>query len=375
MNKGFDVIIIGLGAMGSAAAYHLSKAGKRVLGLDRYTPPHTFGSSHGQSRIIREAYFEHPVYVPLVQRAYELWSELEQESGRRLFHKTGGLMIGLPDGVLVQGAQRSAREHRLPAQTLTATEMRELFPALRPSDDMVAVWEPRAGALFPEACIESHLQGAVGQGATLQFDEAVIHWKRSGSGFVVVTDRGKYEAGQVLLTSGSWLGGLVPELELELALEVERQILFWFEPLRNESAFQPERCPVYIWEHQPGHFFYGFPELGNGVKVAGHYAGQVCHPDSLDRTVHPEDVDRMQRIVERHLPDANGPLKSAVVCMYTNTPDTHFRIDFHPEHSGVLIASPCSGHGFKFSSAIGEVLADLLIQGRSRFDLSLFRIQ
>ncbi|MDA1276598.1 MAG: N-methyl-L-tryptophan oxidase [Verrucomicrobia bacterium] len=372
MTPSFDVIIIGLGAMGSAAAYHLAKAGKKVLGLDRFSPPHAFGSSHGKTRIIREAYFEDPLYVPLVQRAYELWRDLENQSDRRIIQQTGGLMIGRPNGMLVKGAQRSAREHRLAAETLSSLELRSRFPALSPFDEMVGVWEPRAGILFPESCIQSHLQQAAQHGATLRFDEEVISWKSSGRSFGVSTASTSSEAGQILFTSGSWLSELVPDLRLPLT--IERQVLFWFEPIRRREDFLPDRCPIYIWEHDPGQFFYGFPDLGDGVKVAGHYDGQACDPNSIDRLVRESDIAGMRAIVERHLPNANGELRSAVVCMYTNTPDTHFLIDFHPKHPEVLLASPCSGHGFKFSSAIGEVLADLLITGESRFDLSLFRL-
>ena len=334
-------------------------------------PPHTFGSSHGQTRIIREAYFEHPLYVPLVQRAYELWADLERVSERQLFLQTGGLMIGHPDGEVVGGAKKSAEEHRIPHQILSASEVRNRFPALRPSDEMIAVWEPRAGILFPEACIEAHLTQAKKFGATIRVDEPVIGWEPRGTGIRLRTGTGEYRTEKLLLTAGSWLPSLVPELSLPL--EVERQILFWFDPARNRDVFSPDRCPIHLWEHQPGKYFYGFPDLGDGVKVAGHHEGRIEPPDLVDREIHPDETEAMRRIVREFLPDADGPLCSAVVCMYTNTPDHHFLIDTHPSCPQVLIASPCSGHGFKFSSAIGEVLTDLLVEGSSRFDLSLFR--
>ena len=371
MSGSFDVILVGLGAMGSAAAFHLAKRGRKVLGLDRFTPPHSFGSSHGQTRIIREAYFEHPMYVPLVQRAYQLWDELEDSSGRELLRITGGLMIGRPDGVLVSGARRSAEQHRLGHELLTAAEVLARFPALRPADDMVALWEPRAGILFPEACVGAHLALAQASGATLRYDEPLMSWRSEGDGVRVVTDHGEYRAGQVLLTAGGWIQSLVPELNLPFT--VERQAVYWFAPRIDPAIFAPARCPIHLWEAAPGEFFYGFPDLGDGVKVARHHAGEAADPERLRREVSDAEVAAMRELVRRFLPDADGALRSTSVCMYTNTPDEHFWIDRHPVHPQVLIASPCSGHGFKFSTVIGEVLAELLDNGQSRFDLSLFR--
>jgi sarcosine oxidase len=370
MRTTFDVIVVGLGAMGSAAACHLARRGQRVLGLDRFTPPHTLGSSHGRTRIIREAYFEHPLYVPLVQRAYESWADLERESGRTLMLKTGGLMIGRPDGVVVTGARRSAEEHRLHHAVLTAGEVRARFPALRPDDDMIAVWEPRAGVLFPEACIEAHLETARRHGATLRYDEPVTRWEPAGSGVRVATAQGDYAAACLLLSAGSWTRSLLPGLDPPLV--VERQVIYWFTPARHAERFAPARCPIHLWEHEPGRYFYGFPDLGDGVKLARHHEGEPADPDTIDREVHPGEIEAMRRLASRYLPDAGGPLRSNAVCMYTNTPDEHFLIDRHPEHAQVLIASPCSGHGFKFASALGETVADLLTTGRTRFDLSLF---
>jgi sarcosine oxidase len=237
---------------------------------------------------------------------------------------------------------------------------------------MGAIWEPRAGLLFPEMCVESHLQLAASAGASLNFDEAVEGWEANASGVQVKTQKGHYAAGQLLCCAGAWMPSLLADLKLPLV--VERQILFWFEP-KNTSHFAPERCPIYIWEHERGRFFYGFPNLGEGVKVAGHHEGETCHPDQLDRMVKDHEIDAMRTILNRFLPSANGALRSSTVCMYTDTPDQHFLIDWHPAfRNRVLIASPCSGHGFKFSSAVGEVLADMLLKGTSRFDLSLFSL-
>ena len=371
MPTSYDVIVAGLGAMGSAAAFHLARRGKIVLGLDRFTPPHTFGSSHGETRIIREAYFEHPTYVPIIQRAYDLWADLERESKQSLFLQTGGLMIGPVDGIVFGGAKRSAELHRLDHEVLSASEVRRQFPGLEPAEDMMAVHEPRAGILFPQACIESHLALGRRSGASLQFDEPVVRWRAEGDGVRVFTSKGEYKAGRLLLTAGAWIRSLLPDLNFPFT--VERQILFWFEPCGDANLFKPERCPIHLWEYAPGRFFYGFPDLGTGVKVARHHQGHLTNPDNVQRAVAPEEVETMRVIVRRFLPQAEGPLRASTVCLYTNTPDGHFFIDSHPEYPQVLVASPCSGHGFKFSSVIGEILSDMIIQGRSRFDLSLFR--
>ncbi|HVU22720.1 MAG TPA: N-methyl-L-tryptophan oxidase [Opitutus sp.] len=370
MPESYDVAVVGLGAMGSAVACHLARRGQRVLGLDRFRPPHTNGSSHGQTRIIREAYFEDPLYVPLVQRAYELWAELENRSGRNLLETTGGLMIGRRESAVVSGARRSAELHRLPHEVLTAAEVIHRFPALRPADDMVAVWEPRAGVLFPEACIETHLALAQADGAELRCDETVTSWQAEGDGVTVTTSSGRYHAGQLLLTAGSWIASLVPELARTFT--VERQVLYWFQPRAHPANFSPDRCPIHIWEAAPHHHFYGCPDFGHGVKVAFHHQGETTHPDRVRREVDDPEIAAIRKILETHLPDAAGPLRSAETCLYTNTADEHFWINRHPQHAQVLIASPCSGHGFKFSSVIGEILADLLTTGNSRFDLSLF---
>ena len=354
--------------MGSAAAYHLAKRGARVLGLDRFRPPHVFGSSHGQTRIIREAYFEHPAYVPLVQRAYVLWEELAREAGTQLFMQTGGLMIGRPESAVVAGARLSAETHRLPFEALSAAEIHQRFPALRPADDMIGILEPRAGILFPEKCIAAHLDNAAG--AQLNYHEQVLGWRPQGRDLQVVTPRNTYACSRLVLSVGSWLKRLVPALPLV----VERQILFWFGS-SDPGLFRPHRCPIHLWEHSPGKYFYGFPDLGNGVKVAGHHEGEITDPDKINRAVSPQEIKDMQQLVLPFLPTLTGPCLESVVCMYTNTPDAHFLIDHHPSHPQVLLVSPCSGHGFKFSAAIGEVVADLVLDRPSRLDLSLFRVR
>ena len=365
----YDVIVVGLGAMGSAAVYHLARRGKRVLGLDRFRPPHDLGSSHGRTRIIREAYFEHTLYVPLVRRAYELWAELEKASGRQLLLQTGGLMIGPPGGVLVTGAKRSAEDHKLAHEVLSAAELRKRFPAFAPTDDLMAVWEPRAGILFPELAIQTHLELAAQAGATLRFDEPVLNWEPDGQGVRVSTAANRYRAPRLLLSAGAWIGSLLPDLPLPL--RVERQVMCWFESCESDSSRRPQ-YPIFIWEYAPRRFFYGFPDLGDGVKAAIHHEGESTRPELLRREPQPEDIEPVKALLARYLAKAAGPFRSAVVCMYANTPDEHFIFGQHPASPQVLIASPCSGHGFKFSPVIGE-LASMMLDGRSAsFDLSLF---
>ncbi len=356
--------------MGSAAAFHLAKAGRQVLGIDRFTPPHSLGSSHGATRIIREAYFEHPAYVPLVQRAYELWADLEQSSGRKLLLRTGGLMIGSPDGVLVSGAKRSADQHRLDYEMLSAAQLRQRFPALSPTDDMVAVAEPRAGILFPESAIEAHLQQATHYGAELNYEEAVLGWDTNKDRVSVVTSKGRYEADWLILSAGPWLTSLIKDLRLPLV--VERQVLLWFEPKGHPEWFGPERFPIFIWQYSDHGFFYGFPDLGQGVKAAQHHQGEQADPDAPRGEVTGQDMHPVQELLRRFIPQAEGNLRSSEACLYTNAPDEHFVFGVHPAHQRVIIVSPCSGHGFKFSPVIGELIAHMVGGRKVPFDVSLF---
>jgi sarcosine oxidase len=371
MRMEYDVIVAGLGAMGSAAAYHLSKAGRRVLGLDRFKPPHSLGSSHGLTRIIREAYFEDASYVPLVQRAYQLWGELERKSGRRMLLETGGLMIGPPGGELVAGAKRSAEEHKLSHQVFSAMELHNRFPAFKPEEHMVAVAEPRAGILFPETAVQTHLDLAAEAGAILLFNDPMLDWEALRDGVQVSTATNTYRANWLVVSAGAWVGSLLADLHLPLV--VERQVLLWFEPQSHPELLRPERLPIYICQYAARSFFYGFPNLGDGVKVAVHHEGQVTDPARVRREVEETDVTPVRRLLRRFLPNANGPLKSAVVCLYTNAPDGHFIFGLHPRHPRVIIVSPCSGHGFKFSPVIGESVASLIAGEIPAFDLSLFR--
>jgi sarcosine oxidase len=367
----YDVIVLGLGAMGSSTVYQLALRGQKVLGIDQFTPPHAFGSSHGKSRIIREAYFEDPLYVPLVKRAYNDWAELQARSGKRVLTRTGGLMIGAPDGMVVRGARASAVEHSLPYEELSASELRARFPALRPTDDTVAIWEPRAGVLDPEAAIDAQLSVARAARAELKFGEKVTKWRATAEGVEVTTWSGVHAAARLVITAGSWVGDLLPDLALPLT--VERQAIFWFDPLKP-AEFTPNKFPIFIHEYEPGKTWYGFADFGDGVKAALHHQGETTTPQTVRRAVNDGEVAVVRGLISKFVPDANGPLRSATVCLYTNAPDDHFVLDTHPDHPAVFIASPCSGHGFKFSIAIGELIADDVMGEPPRFDLAPFRI-
>jgi sarcosine oxidase len=369
----YDVLVVGLGAMGSAAAWQLARRGLRVLGVDRFVPPHSLGSSHGRSRMIREAYFEHPLYVPLVQRAYQAWAALEAASGSRLLTITGGLMIGLPNGGLVAGARQSALGHGLPFEELSGNETRQRFPAFQLAPGEVALREPRAGVLDPEACITVALNQAGGLGAELHYGETVRGWEPTGRGVRVETDRGNYGATRLVLAAGAWMAGSLPKITQ--GLTVERQVMFWLSPAAHPEHFTPTGFPVFIWEWTAGRYLYGFPDFGTGVKVARHHEGEAAAPDDGRRPVDAGEEAEFRRLLAERLPDANGRLLETAVCLYTNAPDGHFVLDFHPECPEVIVASPCSGHGFKFASAIGGIVADLVLEGSTSFDLTPFRIR
>lgn len=372
--QGYDAIVIGLGAMGSATLFHLARRGLRVLGLEQFSQGHQRGSSHGDSRIIREIYFEHPLYVPLVQRAHELWRELEQTSGTSLMKITGGLMVGPSDGVVVTGTLRSAREHGLAHEVLTPAQVHQRFPAFQIESHLVAVLDPRAGYLDPEACNRAHLVAARAVGAETRFDEPVLEWTPDGEGVRVRTSVGTYAANRLVLAAGAWNGGLASELRLPLV--VERQSVFWLEPGGPREPYEAELFPIYAYEYKRGQICYGFPRLPRGVKASVmHSGGTVRDPDSVDRNVNDAEVKPLRAALRPVLPQlAEAPVRERGVCLFTNTPDHDFIIDFHPLHPQVLISSPCSGHGFKFASAIGELQAELLTLGKSGFDLSPFRI-
>ncbi len=370
----YKAIVVGLGAMGSATLYHLARRGLRVLGLEQFGSGHRLGSSHGDSRIIRETYFEHPLYVPLVQRAHRLWRDLEEKSGEALMTITGGLMIGPPDGSVVSGALRSAAKHNLPHAILSPEEVHDQFPAFRLDRGLIAVLDERAGFLNPDACDSAHLALAQNEGAAVHFNEPLIDWKVSGDTVTVTTTAATYTADRLVLAAGAWNGDLVPGLELPLA--VERQAVFWFDPGTDDQLYDKAQFPIYAYEYRADNITYGFPRLPRGVKASVMHAGETAlNPDEVNRIVDESEVNPLRAALRPVLPAlSEAPVRESDVCLFTNTPDHDFIIDFHPFFPQVLISSPCSGHGFKFASAIGEIQADLLTKGKTDFDLSPFRV-
>lgn len=363
---GYDVIVVGLGGMGSAAAARLAARGRRVLGLDSYGPVHDQGSSHGGSRITRQAYFEDPAYVPLLLRAGELWDELRAESGRAIVDWTGGVMIGPPDSATVAGSLASARAWGLQHELLDAAAVRRRFPALRPRDDELALVERRAGVVNPEEAVGAHLALAARAGAELRHGETVVSWAATPRGVAVRTDAGAYAADRLVLAPGAW----APELlDLGLRLRVERYVQFWFEPRGRDF----EGHPVFVWEADHGRQFYGFGAGPDGtVKIAFFRGGEVCDPHTIDRAVHRDEVAEIARFVAPHVPDLPARFVRAKTCMYTCTPDHHFVVAPHPGHENVVLACGFSGHGFKFVPVIGEIVADLVVDGATRHPIDLF---
>jgi sarcosine oxidase len=358
----YDTIVAGLGAHGSAAAYQLAKRGQRVLGFDRFARGHTLASFGGLSRIIRLSYYEHPSYVPLLKRAWDLWRELEGDSGEALLTQTGGLYLGPLDGNLVSGSLASARAHDLAHTLLDRAELQRRYPVFDIAENWVGVLDERAGWLAPERSVETHLRGAERHDATLRFTEPVEGWVREGDGVRVTTAQASYRAQRLVITAGAWLSRLLPRLAPHLW--VERNVLFWFEPRAEHEAFA--KLPVYIVE-DTDRMYYGFPyDRVSGLKLAGLHFGDRVDPDTVDREPKASDEERVRSWLRRRMPLADGERRRAQVCLYTNSPDGHFLID---RDGPVTYASACSGHGFKFASAIGEILAELTISGRSSLDI------
>ena len=369
----FDIAIIGLGVMGSATAHALAKRGARVVAFDQLTPPHTMGSSHGRTRIIREAYYEHPLYVPLVRRAFELWRDLQADSSEPLMLQTGGLMIGPERGPLFRGALESARTHGVAHDVLDAATLTRRFPAYRPGVEWVGLLEERAGLLFPERCIAALIESARRLGGALHMDERVVRWS-AGDRVSIETDKGRYEADALVVAAGPWLPGLSALLGLRIPLEIERQLSHWFEPEEpGPSRFDAVRCPVALWEMPDGDVFATIPNEGHGVKCGMHHAGAATSPERVNRSVSQGENAVARELLETVMPGAGGRLLEARVCLYTNTPDRHFIIDW-AQPGRVLIVSPCSGHGFKFASAVGEIAAQLVTDGKSWLDLEPFSL-
>jgi len=365
----FDCIVAGLGAAGSACLHHLAARGIRVAGFDAHTPPHAHGSSHGETRMIREAYFEDPCYVPLVRRAYELWHRLADETGETLIEETGGVFAGREDGELLSGMRRAGRDHGIALHEVTAEDRAQQFPWLRVDADMQTVTEARAGLLHPEACIRAHLGAPARRRAAIHTGEPILAWKADGGAVEVRTPKGRHHTHRLVLAMGAWM--VEPLASAGVAAAVARQPLFWFSPRDPPTA---SSLPVFAVEFEPGRLLYGFPDRGRGLTGAVHDPGTPATPETIDREVHGAEVSAIRSLTDRYLPGMLGELRETATCMYTNAPDGHFIIDTHPAHPNVLLVSACSGHGFKFASAIGEAAAQWITDGAPQLDLSPFSL-
>lgn len=373
MAHSFDVIVVGVGGMGSAACYHLARRGLRVLGLERYDIPHALGSSHGHTRIIRLAYAEHPAYVPLLRRAYALWREMGEAADERLLYVTGGIDAGPEGGEMFAGSLASCQEHGLRHEVLDGAAVNRRFPGYRLPGDHACLYQRDAGFVLPERAIVVHVAAAQALGAEIHGREPVLGWEAlPGGGVRVTTGRGVYEAGRLVLSPGAWVGELAPPLA-GIAVP-ERQVLGWFQPARP-AWFAPDAFPVANIDFAEGRY-YLLPAWGvPGLKIGRYnHLRERVDPDALYRGISAADEAALRLCLSRYFPDADGPVMALAACMFTNTPDEHFVIDALPDAPEVLVVSACSGHGFKFVPVVGEIVADLIADGASRFDLSMFRL-
>ena len=365
-----DVVVIGLGAAGSAALYHLARQGVRAVGIDRFTPPHTMGSTHGGSRIIRKAYFEGEQYVPVLSRAYTLWDSLEREAQQHLITWCGCLNIAPRDSPMITRARRSANAAGIETRLMTPEEIQEAFPAFHLQTNEAALFEPQAGAIHPERAVRAHLSQAQSCGATTCFDEPVRAIERLSGGVQVRTDTRSVHAGKAVITAGAWIRSLLGDDSPPVT--IERVVNAWF--ATEGTAFAPERCPTFIWEYQGAHS-YGFPNLGFGLKAGLHYqGGQAFHPRDVTRTVHDDETQQLRDHHLRLFPRGLEHCVQAATCLYTNTPDKHYLIDYlGGSDRRVVVGSACSGHGFKSSSAVGEALACLAMDQVPPIPIDAFR--
>jgi sarcosine oxidase len=387
MADNFDTIVCGLGAMGSAAVYQLAKRGNKVLGLDQFSPPHGSGSSHGESRIIRQAIGEGEEYVPLVLRSYELWRDIENETGKKLLTITGGMTLESQNSEAVMHGRRDfldqaircAQKFDIRHEILDTADIRKRYPQFAVTDER-AYFEYETGFLRPELCIEAQLHLARKRGAVVQTNETVVAIESRGdSGVTVKTSRGAYSAEKVIVSAGPWIARFLPPAYADL-FKVSRQVMYWFD-IREDchSTFAPPAFPIFIWIFAKGDEFgfYGFPTLdGKTIKIATEQFTATTNPDHVQHAVSMEEEQSMYKdYVQGRLPGISDRCAAAASCLYTVTPDSNFVIDVHPDNDRIIIASPCSGHGFKHSAAIGETLAEQVIDGKSQIDISSFSMK
>jgi sarcosine oxidase len=368
----YDVIVLGLGAMGSAALHHLAARGLRVLGLERFTIPHDRGSYHGRTRIIRMAYHEHPSYVSLLRRAYPLWRELEQEAGERLLHVTGSLDAGAVGSSFVEGSLQSCREHGLAHELLSASEVAARFPAFHLPEDFAGVLQPDGGYLLAERAVVAFVEGARRRGAEVRTGARVLDWCADGGAVEVRSESGVDRGAALVIAAGAWAAKLLPAIAA--LARPERQVVGWFRPRRSE-LFEAERFPVFDILFEEGNY-YGLPASGQpGFKLGRHgHLREPADPDQFDRVIHPRDEAVLRRALARYFPDGDGDAVALATCLFTNSPDQHFIVDRISDAPPVVVAAGFSGHGFKFAPVIGEILADLATTGRSPLSIERFRL-
>ena len=369
----YDAIVLGLGAMGSAALWNLAERGVRVCGIDQHTVPHDFGSSHGTVRVIRKAYFEHPDYIPLLDRAYELWEELDGRAQQRLFVKNGVIVTGSPESETIQGLERCYREHDLPHEKLESDAARQRFAPFHVPDGHTLFYDPLGGRLYAEESLRELLRRAEAAGAELRLEETALDWTAGASGVTVTTSKGRYAADRLVLTTGPWAGEFLSRQGI--ALTITRKMQVWYGAKGLEGELD-ETFPCFAIEMDYG-IFYGFPPLGrDGMKVGEHSGGEtVARPEDARRGITPEDERPLLRFLGEVLPALKPEVKRSSVCLYTNTEDGNFIIDHHPDHGNVVFAAGFSGHGFKFAPVIGEILADLALNGATDQPIGFLRME
>ena len=372
MVQQFDCIVIGVGGMGSSAVHNLAKRGKKVLGLEKFDIPHSEGSSHGVNRIIRLAYYEHPSYVPLLRRAYEMWSEIEVISDEQLLYKVGSIDTAPLGHEVFEGSLESCLEHDIPHEVLDHKQINKRFPGYEMPPGQMGLYQTDGGFVLSERSIVAYVNAAVSEGAEIHARESVVKWEPEGDGVRVFTDRGEYTSDRLVITAGAWAAGMVPFLE-KLAVP-ERQVLAWLQPT-EPSLFAPHKFPVFNAYFEEGRY-YGFPVFGiPGFKIGKyHHLEEVADPDHMEREVTQKDEDILRAVTSRYFPKANGTLMTLKTCLFTNTPDEHFIIDKVPDLPQVVIAAGFSGHGFKFASVVGEIVGDLAINGKTTHNIDLLKI-
>lgn len=367
----YDAIVLGAGGVGSAAMWQLARRGLRVLGIDRFHPPHDRGSSHGHTRIIRQAYFEHPDYVPLLLESYRLWEDLEQLVGQVLKRETGLVEIGPPEGVVVPGVLQAAEAHGLDVEKFSARDIQQRWPAFRVTDDLVGVFERRAGLLYVERCVQACIDAASAAGAELLTGVEVQGWT-SGADIVVNTSAGEFRTQTLVITAGAWAGQLLGALNVKL--QVRRKPLLWYAP-SDSSTRADAGFPCFLFELPHG-VFYGFPAIDHhGLKAAEHSGGEiVADPLHVDRNLSADDHARVDEFMTGYLPAVRTPCAGHAICLYTMSPDEHFIVDRHPEDERIVFAAGLSGHGFKFTPILGRLLTELAIDGGATLPASFLSL-